>query len=35
MYSMLRDWREPVERRKLREAIESWATEVRDQRLGV
>lgn len=30
MHSVLRDWREPVERRKLREAIRFWATEVHD-----
>lgn len=34
IFALFRDWREPVERRKLREAIELWATKVRDQSTG-
>lgn len=30
IHLLLQDWREPLERRKLREAIDRWATEIRD-----
>jgi hypothetical protein len=29
IFALLRDWREPVERRKLRESIDQWAADIR------